>query len=138
MNQSFTVYGRLPGVNEITFQERRHWSFGNRLRKRAKFLCGQCVVAARLPVFHDPVRLLFRWFEPNNRRDIDNVAGACKFIIDALVDCGRIPRDSRKWVCGIAHDFPEPDPKNPRVEVTITPMPELVHKNHSDAGETLC
>lgn len=69
--------------------------------------------------FKHPVELAFAWIEPNAKRDLDNITGGQKVVIDALVLCGVIPNDTRQWVKGISHRFPDPDPKNPRVEVTV-------------------
>ena len=54
------------------------------------------------------------------RRDVDNIAFAHKFILDGLVSAGVLEGDSRKYVIGLQDEFPEPDPDNPRVEITIT------------------
>lgn len=40
--------------------------------------------------------------------------------MDALVELGRIPNDSRRYIKGITHLFPEPDKDNPRIEITLT------------------
>lgn len=60
----------------------------------------------------------FRWYEANKKRDLDNVAFAKKFIFDALVDCGVLKNDSRKYVVGFSDDF-YIDKVNPRIEVEI-------------------
>ena len=61
--------------------------------------------------------LHFLWIEKNNRRDADNIAFATKFIQDSMVACGVFPDDSRKFVCGLYHDFEVRDYYG--VEVTI-------------------
>ena len=42
----------------------------------------------------------FEWHERTKRRDADNIASAKKFILDALVEMGVLPDDSRKYVKG--------------------------------------
>jgi Holliday junction resolvase RusA-like endonuclease len=64
--------------------------------------------------------MAFRWIEKDLRRDPDNICAGAKFVMDALVELGRIPGDTRRWVKGISHEFPDPDAKNPRIEITIT------------------
>lgn len=61
--------------------------------------------------------LRFLWIEKNNRRDADNISFATKFIQDAMVACGVFPDDSRKYICGLSHDFTVRDYYG--VEVTI-------------------
>jgi Holliday junction resolvase RusA-like endonuclease len=42
----------------------------------------------------------FEWHEKTQRRDADNIASAKKYILDALVKCGVLEDDSRKYVKG--------------------------------------
>lgn len=59
----------------------------------------------RLPRFEEPVTIGFHWVEENKRRDLDNVAFAKKFILDALVKCGKLKDDNRKCVTGFVDTF---------------------------------
>lgn len=52
-----------------------------------------------------PVRILFTWQEANKRRDLDNVAFAKKFILDAMVKGGYLKDDNRRWVTGFTDEF---------------------------------
>lgn len=115
----FEITGRLPGLNETTNENRKHWSRGAKLKKEATHLCAQYVVIGFVPVFNDPVRIIFHWTEPNAKRDLDNISGGAKFILDALVQTGRLKNDTRQWVKSIAHHFPDPDKANPRIAVEI-------------------
>lgn len=65
-----------------------------------------------------PVRLNFRWYEPNKRRDLDNICFAKKFILDALVKNEVIKTDSWQGVVGFTDEF-FLDSKIPRIEVDI-------------------
>ncbi len=51
------------------------------------------------------VTIHFHWTEENKRRDLDNVAFAKKFILDALVSLGKLENDNRKNVCGFTDTF---------------------------------
>lgn len=115
----FTIPGRLPGLNEIVGAARYNRFAAASQKKKATELCAQHVIASRIPAFKGPVALTIDWIEPNNRRDIDNVAAGAKFILDALVSSGRLPNDSRKWVKALTHTFPPADKMNPRVEVAL-------------------
>lgn len=68
--------------------------------------------------FDNAVVLNFRWYEPNKKRDLDNICFAKKFILDALVKAGTIKTDGWKGVAGFTDDF-FVDKENPRVEVDI-------------------
>lgn len=65
-----------------------------------------------------PVTIRFRWIEKNSRRDMDNIAFAKKFILDALVKKGVLQDDGWKWVRGFKDEF-YIDKKNPRIEVEL-------------------
>lgn len=122
MKAFFIIPGRLPGMNEIIKAARGNsgWYASASQKKKYTRLCANAIVAAGVPTFKNPVRILFRWYEPNGRRDVDNIqAGGAKFICDALVQTLRIPNDSRKWVPETMNQHPEPDPVNPRIEVTL-------------------
>ena len=68
--------------------------------------------------FPGTVELSFRWYEPNKKRDLDNICFAKKFILDALVSNGIIVADGWKGVVGFTDNF-FVDAKNPRIEVEI-------------------
>ncbi len=59
----------------------------------------------RLPRFTTPIKIHFHWIEENMRRDIDNVASAKKFILDALVKRGKLKDDNRRCVTGFSDTF---------------------------------
>ena len=66
-----------------------------------------------------PVRMAYRWYEPNRKRDLDNVSSyGRKVIQDGLVATRVIQNDSWKQVVGFSDSF-DVDKKNPRIEVTI-------------------
>lgn len=57
-----------------------------------------CLFVQTMPVFTRPVRVSFEWHEGNRKRDLDNVAFAKKFVLDALVKAGRLKGDSQRYV----------------------------------------
>lgn len=59
----------------------------------------------RIPRFEKPITIHFHWVEGNKRRDLDNVAFAKKFILDALVKLGKLKDDNRKCVTAFADTF---------------------------------
>lgn len=71
-----------------------------------------------------PVKIAFRWYEKNSRRDMDNIAFAKKFILDALVKKGVLQDDGWKWVKGFTDEF-FIDKKNPRIEVELKTEEEI-------------
>lgn len=61
----------------------------------------------------------YNFFEPDTRRDKDNISGYFhKIFQDALVQAGCIPDDGWKTIRGMA-DYFEVDKNYPRIEVII-------------------
>lgn len=58
-----------------------------------------------LPQFQNPVEIHFQWIEGNKKRDLDNVAFAKKFILDAMVKQGKLKDDNRRFVTGFRDSF---------------------------------
>lgn len=69
-------------------------------------------------IYKYPVRLKITWYEPNKRRDVDNITFAVKFILDELVKERILQNDSQKYVCDIWNKV-RVDKYNPRIEVEI-------------------
>ena len=111
-----TIRGRLPSCNEYIAACRTNKYAGAKMKKEAQELVMWQI--ARLPKLTKPVRINFRWIEPNARRDFDNTAFGKKFILDALQEAGKLPNDNRNYVIGFSDDFGV-DKDNPRIELTI-------------------
>lgn len=66
-----------------------------------------------------PVRMKYTWYEPNKRRDLDNVSSfGRKVIQDALVVSKVLKNDGWNEIKGFSDEF-YVDSKNPRIEVLI-------------------
>ena len=113
-----TIYGRLPGLNDYTLRCRQNRFAGAKMKKDAEELIRGYIMSQRIPHFDKAVELNFSWYEPNSRRDLDNIAFAKKFVIDALVETGVIKSDGWKGVTGFTDSF-YIDKSNPRIEVEI-------------------
>ena len=109
------IPGRLPGLNEIINAAKDHYGKYSRMKTKYTNLVGW--IAKRLPKY-EKVALVITWYEPDRRRDLDNIMAGQKFILDGLVAAGTIPNDNQNHVQGILHKF-EVDRENPRVEVEI-------------------
>ena len=123
MKQSFVIPGRLPGYNEL--HGAKCWQASRRIKQEAM---NQVIAAARwarLKPVSGPVLLGIRCFEPNARRDQDNVeSGAKKVILDALQQMGVLQGDGRKYIRDICCPRPEIDRQNPRIEIVLQEVEE--------------
>ena len=114
------IHGRLPGLNEFIEQNRRNYHAGAKLKKDYQFLvemsAKKCLKNWK-PT--GPVRMRYRWYEKNKKRDKDNVsAGGRKIIQDALVESGYLKNDGWNDIVGFSDDF-YIDKDDPRIEVDI-------------------
>jgi len=118
----FTIPGRLPGMNEIITASGQHWAKWHKQKKEAKELVQLFALAARIKPINGRAAITITCYEPNRRRDIDNVqSGAGKIILDALQDLGILKGDGQKYISRVDYEV-EVDKQNPRVEVEIKEM----------------
>lgn len=122
----FTIEGTLPSLNEYLSEVGRNPRLGNSLKRD---YVRSIILYLRLSEYRhyqaeNPVIIHYVFYEPNMKRDHDNVAScASKFIQDALRDIEVIKDDSWKYVLNFTHDF-YLDRENPRIEVYIEEIQE--------------
>jgi Holliday junction resolvase RusA-like endonuclease len=120
----FTIEGTLPGLNDFIAKSTYNRFAYGAFKKQWTETCAWSAKAHKLSLIKNPVKILIHWFERNKKRDLDNVSGGgTKVILDGLVLAGILQNDTRQWVKGFEHVFPDPDPLNPRVEVCLTELP---------------
>lgn len=119
MKKTLVIKGQLPNLNEYTRACRTNAYVGARMKEQAE-KCIKLYIIQQLKDVHfeGTVKLSFKWYEPNRKRDLDNVCFAKKFILDALVSSGIIVADGWKGVVGFTDNF-FVDAANPRIEVDI-------------------
>lgn len=115
MRAKAVIESRLPGLNEYVNACRSNRYAGATMKRDAQDVVA--VFIKGLPEFKKPVRIHFHWVEPNRRRDLDNCCFAKKFILDALVECGKLKGDSQKYVVGFTDTFEIQD--WPKIEIDI-------------------
>lgn len=95
---------KFPSFNDYTVACRGvSYYRGAAMKRRVQKAIAPYIM--QLPVFEKPVVIDFHWIEGNNRRDYDNIAFAKKFILDAMVEGGRLKDDNRKFVVGFSDTF---------------------------------
>ena len=120
----FVIPGRLPGLNEYTTACRTNPHKGAKMKRDAQEFIEYAIIKAQhrgeLPRrFRTPVRLVYTFYEPNKRRDKDNIASfAHKVIQDALVHLHLLDNDGWGDVYGWTDEFGV-DRRCPRIEVMI-------------------
>lgn len=114
----FVIRGRLPGLNEMTREARGNKYKSAGTKRTCTMLCAAEARRQHVPAMTRPIVLNVLWVEPNQRRDMDNVAAGVKYILDGLQAANIIANDGWKDVHGIVHRFAV-DARNPRVEVEL-------------------
>lgn len=110
----FEIPMKLPSLNDYINACRTNAYKGAKMKKDLQREMSWYL--RNVPKFRGKVHVHFQWQEENKRRDLDNVAFAKKFILDALVDAGVLENDDRKHVGGFSDSFTYGD----RAKVTVT------------------
>ena len=120
MDYRLTIPGRLPGLNEYTAANRTNPYKGSKMKKDAE----ETIIWQIRQQLHGvhiakPVILKYEFWEPNKKRDLDNISSfAHKTIQDSLVKTGVLVNDGWENITGYLDQF-YCDKGNPRIEVTI-------------------
>lgn len=120
MEYKFAILGRLDGLNDYTSANRTNPYKGGKMKKNNEDTV-IWAIRQQLGRLHitGPVVLRFAWYEPNKKRDHDNVSSfGRKVIQDALVKTRVLEDDGWDYVTGFTDEF-YCDRKNPRIEVVI-------------------
>lgn len=117
------IEGKFPSMNEFIDANRRSkgkWNKGNQMKQQSQDeISWQLLQQLKKVHIDKPVRLFYTFYEPNKKRDLDNISGYFhKVFQDALVHCGIIHNDSWHYIVGFSDEFLI-DNKNPRIEVII-------------------
>ena len=111
------IKDKLAGLNDYTRACRYSEYAGAKMKKENE----EWIIANVIPQHvrspkNFPIKVKIRWYERDERRDVDNITFAVKFILDAFVRLSILPDDSRKYVSKIEHEVLI-DKNNPRIEV---------------------
>lgn len=116
----FCIPDRLSGLNEYIEACRRNPHAGAKMKERDQdFVSWHIRQELKRITVKIPVRMVYRWYEKDRRRDLDNVSSyGRKVIQDALVETGILQNDGWKQITGFTDDF-YVDKKYPRIEVEL-------------------
>ena len=116
---TLTIKGELTDLNTyIKALNGNRWSGNSIKQTETERVAYEARLARLCAVQEYPVKITYRWYCPDQRKDTDNVAFAKKFINDGLVQAGILENDSRKFISGFADEF-YIDKANPRVVIEI-------------------
>jgi len=117
------IPGILPNLNDYIAAERIHRQKAAAMKRQTEQVVILCAKSQLRGVkFSGPVIMRYSWYEPNRRRDKDNISSfGRKCIQDALVRAGVLQNDGWGEIEAFSDSF-FVDRKTPRVEVEIIPM----------------
>ena len=93
---------KMPSLNDYVRMCRRSKYESAEYKKKLE---RELLKYIAIPRIEKPVKIHFTWVEANKRRDLDNIAFAKKFILDAMVKGGYLKDDNRKCVTGFSDSF---------------------------------
>jgi len=128
MIKGFCVPFRLDGLNDYTRANRAGAQVGAAMKRKNEAFVMDAIRDAHLNdlQIEVPVKICFHWFENNRKRDLDNIAFAKKFILDALVRSGTIKNDNWECVIGFTDEFTCARHLEPHVNVIIITIDDAV------------
>ena len=110
------IPGRFASLNEWVDANRRKKYTGNSMKQKDQKIICQYLPSVR---FKGSIFLTYTFYEPNTRRDKDNISGYFhKVFQDALVQAGVIENDAWRNISGMT-DYFMIDKKFPRIEIQI-------------------
>lgn len=119
---SFFIPGQMPSLNEYLSACNKNPRIGGSMKRKFKNIAVEAITYSRSMKGYkakSPLIVHFVYFEPNRRRDKDNVDSMCrKCVFDALQECGVIENDGWKQIDNYTHDFYVVD-VNPHIEVFL-------------------
>lgn len=94
---------KFPSLNEYVNECRKNKYAGAKMKRQIQDDISWFIT--KLPVYKNPIAIHFHWVEGNKRRDLDNICFAKKFILDTLVEQGKLKDDNRKCVTAFTDTF---------------------------------
>lgn len=99
----FEIPVKLPSLNDYTSACRTSKFTGAKMKAKYEQIIGLHLM--KMPRWTKPIKIHFLWIEGSKKRDRDNIAFAKKFILDAMIKCGKLKDDNRHYVVGFTDEF---------------------------------
>jgi len=103
--QRLTIGKKFPSLNDTLRKAKRHWANYHKEKSELTYLVKMHCKQQRLRKSRQPVFLQFTWYEPNRKRDMDNVSFAKKYVLDGMVEAGVLDNDSPRYISGWTERF---------------------------------
>lgn len=94
---------KFPSLNDYVRACRSNKYAGGKMKRKVQDDIGWYINA--LPRFDKPITIHFHWIEGNRKRDLDNIMHGMKYILDSMVELGKIEDDDASHVKGFLDTF---------------------------------
>lgn len=88
---------KFPSLNDYIEAERKNKYKAAKIKKELTELVACECKAQKIPKM-ESVKLSFRWYEKNKKRDKDNICFSKKWIIDGMVHAGVLKNDTWEYI----------------------------------------
>ena len=99
----FWIPGPLPGKNEQVASANKHRMAGARMKEYWTEHVSRC--CGGTGKHFERIFVDFVWYEPNRRRDKQNISNDQVYCFDSLQRAGVIPNDGWRNIEGFSHTF---------------------------------
>lgn len=99
----YVIDMKLPSLNDYIDVCRSNKYQASKYKKDLENQIG--LFLTKMPKYTKPIKIHFTWIEGNKKRDLDNIAFAKKFILDAMQKFGKLENDNRKYVYAFTDSF---------------------------------
>lgn len=97
---------KLPSFNDYIKACRTNKYLGASMKEKIEYTIWLYILQQLKGLeIQKPVFITFTWVEENEKRDLDNICFAKKFILDALQKAGILENDNRRHVAGFIDKF---------------------------------
>ena len=99
----YVIDMKLPSLNDYIGVCRSNKYQASKYKAKLEQEIG--LFLTKMPKWTNPIKIHFHWTEGNKKRDLDNIAFAKKFILDAMQKYGKLENDNSKYVAGFSDSF---------------------------------
>lgn len=108
MKNILIIDRQLPSLNDYIHKLNNHYQTGAKFKRETeddiiRYIWLSRVAGTLCKVTEYPVEINIEWHEKDEKRDVDNIKSAVKFILDAMQSAQIIENDGRKFITQI-HD----------------------------------
>ena len=115
--RTYIINMKLPSLNQYIYKCRAN-KYGS-ARYKKEIQNNIAIFLNRMPIYENPIYIDFLLIEQNKRRDFDNICFSKKFILDTMVQLGKIQNDSWGYILGFSDRFCLSKEKVSKVILTI-------------------